>query len=327
MGRPMSDVELENPSQPDWALEYRAMDLTRWANLGMGIAGALAAWASNSQALLIDGLFSLIGYISAVFAMRISQTAHLGPDRLRPFGHAADEALYATFRSLALLGLVIFGIAQAVLGITDYLLGGNVESIRLGPVAAYTVLVAGACFWLAYVHRRAWTRTGRQSDMLKLEATASVYDGIITLVAGIGLLSTPFMIGTVFEPLAPIMDSIMVLFLCSLAILSYFKSFRKGMAQLAGFPASPREQLAVRHVLKRVIADQGGQVVDVALVRVGRKLDAVVYYDPRQAITAEQLDELTVQMEVQLAREVGPSAVIVVVSRAGRQKAGVRAPA
>ena len=43
------------------ALEYRTMDLTRWANLAMGIAGVLAAWASNSQAMLMDGLFSLIG--------------------------------------------------------------------------------------------------------------------------------------------------------------------------------------------------------------------------------------------------------------------------
>ena len=66
------------------------MDLTRWANLAMGIAGALTAWASNSQAMLMDGLFSLIGYASAVFVMRISKTAHLGPSCLRPFGDATD---------------------------------------------------------------------------------------------------------------------------------------------------------------------------------------------------------------------------------------------
>lgn len=112
------DASRHDPDE-DARVERRAMDITRWANLGMGLAGAAAAWASNSQALLIDGLFSLIGYISAVFAMRISKTAHLGPDRLRPFGHAPEEVLYATFRSLALIGLVIFGIVQAVMGITD----------------------------------------------------------------------------------------------------------------------------------------------------------------------------------------------------------------
>lgn len=312
------DDTTEDPQQ-SMDLEHRAMDLTRWANLGMGVAGALAAWASNSQALLMDGLFSLVGYISAVFAMRISQTAHLGPDKFRPFGHAADEALYATFRSLALLGLVLFGIAQAILGITDYILGGDIERIRLEPVAAYTAFVATACFWLAYVHTRAWRRTGRKSEMLKLEATASVYDGIITLFAGIGLLSTPLLAGSRLEPLAPVMDSVMVLVLCSLAILSYFKAFRKGMLQLAGYPAAARDQLAVRHSLKRAIAGGGGQIVDVALVRMGRKLDAVVYYDPKTAITAEELDALTLRMDRQLAEDVGPAAVVIVVSTAGRE--------
>ena len=58
---------------------------------------------------------------------------------------------------------------------------------------------------------------------------------------------------TWFEPLAPVMDSIMVLILCSIAILSYFRAFRKGMAQLAGAPASPADQLAVWHALRRAV--------------------------------------------------------------------------
>lgn len=300
------------------ALENKAMALTKWANLGMGGAGALAAWLANSQALLIDGLFSLIGYIAAVFAMRISQTAHLGPDRFRPFGYAAEEAMYATFRSLALLALVVFGIAQAILGISDYLLGGNVETIRLAPVAAYTAIVATACFWLAYLHHSTWKKTGRKSEMMKLEATAAIYDGVITLFAGVGLLSVPFMTGTIFEPLAPVMDSLMVLVLCSLAILSYVRAFRKGMGQLAGAPASPKDQLAVWHAVRRVLTDGEGEIVDLALVRFGRKLDAVVYFDPKRSITADEVDELTFQISDQLETEVGLSSVLVVVSKGDR---------
>lgn len=314
----MSATGASDSPEAGLALEKRAMNLTRWANLVMGIAGALAAWLSNSQALLIDGLFSLIGYVSAVYAMRISQTAHLGPDRMRPFGYAADEAIYATFRSLALIGLVLFGISQAVLGITDYVRGGDVETIHLEPVAAYAVLVTTACFWLAFVHHSAWRRTGRKSDMLKLEATASVYDGVITLFAGVGLLSTPYMAGTVLEPIAPVMDSVMVLVLCSIAILSYFRAFRKGIAQLAGAPAAPADHLAVWHALRRAVAEEEGEIVDLALVRIGRKLDAVVYYAPEGAVTAGEVDRITRKMVGQLADEVGPSSVVVVISEFGR---------
>ena len=52
--------------------------------------------------------------------------------------------------------------------------GGDIEAVRLEPVAVYTVIVGAACFWLAGVHHSAWKRTGRRSDMLKLEDQASV---------------------------------------------------------------------------------------------------------------------------------------------------------
>ena len=315
----MPHGEATKSVQEDVAVEHRAMDLTRWANLCIGIAGAFAAWASNSQAVLIDGLLSLIGYIAAVYAMRISKTAHLGPNRQRPFGHAADEALYAMFRSLALLGLVLFGISQAVLGITDYVMGGQVERVWLPPVAVYTALVALACFSLSVIHWRAWTRTGRKSEMLKLEATAAIYDGFITLLAGAGLLSAPLMVGTVLAPMAPVMDSLTVLVLCSVAAVSYWRVFRKGVAQLAGYPASTRDQIAVRRSLKRALADRDGHIVDVAVVRMGRKLDAVIYYDPEAAITAEEVDALTRQRDRQRASDIGPVSVVIVVSLAGRE--------
>lgn len=284
----------------------------------MGLAGALAAWASNSQALLIDGLFSLIGYVSAIYAMRISRTAHLGPDRERPFGHAADEALYATFRSLALIGLVVFGVVQAMMGITDYVLGGDVEEIRLLPVAIYSIIVTSVCFWLAYIHRRAWIGTGRQSDMLRLEMVASAYDGVITLIAGIGLLSAPLLIGTILAPIAPVMDSVLVLLLCGVAILGYLRAFQKGIAQLVGAPASRRDQLAVRRIVKPIVEEHGGELLDVALVRMGRKLDAVIYFRPDQPITASHADDLRNTLKDALETKIGQAQVLVVVTNQTR---------
>ena len=95
-------------------------------------------------------------------------------------------------------------------------------------------------------------------------------------------------------------------------------TFRRGLAQLAGYPATARDQLAVRHSLKRALADRGGKILDVALVRMGRKLEAVVYYDPHKAVTPEEVDGLTIRMDRQLAADVGLVSVVIVVSKAGR---------
>ena len=137
-----------------------------------------------------------------------------------------------------------------------YVLRGDVEEINLSPILMCTIFVAGLCFWLAFLHRRAWIRTGRQSDMMQLAMTAAIYDGIITLFAGMVLLSTPYMLGTVLEPLASVTDSILVWVLCCTAILSYVRSLRHGVAQLAGYPARAPDQLAVRHVVKRSVSKQ-----------------------------------------------------------------------
>ncbi|MEM8575753.1 MAG: cation transporter [Pseudomonadota bacterium] len=317
----MSEVSAE-PKKPATTtstdLERRAMAITRRANLVAGLAGAVAAWSSNSHAVLMDGLLSLVGYVSAVFALRISQTAGMRPDRNRPFGYAADEALYATFRSLALMGLVSFGIAHASLSILDYFQNGTREEMRLLPIAIYTALTTSICFWLAYVQRHAWQRTGRQSDMLRLESLASFYDGLIALLAGGSLLSTALMANTIFEPIAPIMDSIVLIVLSTFALLSYLPAFRQGIAQLAGAPASSEDQIALRRIVSGIASDAGGEVVDIAAVRLGRKLDSVVYYDPKKPVTVSEIDALTLRMDTEVNSQIGTAAILLVVSRAGR---------
>ncbi len=296
------------------------MDITRWANLATGLAGALAAWAANSQALLIDGLFSLVGYVSAVYAMRISKRAHLGPDRDRPFGYAPEEALYATFRSLALIGLVVFGVALASMGISDYLWTGDVEEVRLVPVAIYSGGVAITCFWLAYIHYGAWVATGRRSDMLQLEIKASIYDGLITLLAGLALLSTPLLTKTSLAPLAPVMDSVVVLLICGGAMLEYLRMFRQGVTQLAGASASASDQHALECLVRPIVQARGGHLVDIAAVRFGRTLDTVMYYRPDHAVTAAEVDGLTNEIEAAVRETLGPAQVLIVVSGKSRSR-------
>ena len=80
-------------------IERRALVISMWANLFMGVTGVICAVLSHSNAILVDGLFSTIGFTAAVVGRRISARAEDGPDRFRPFGYAADEAIFTTFRS------------------------------------------------------------------------------------------------------------------------------------------------------------------------------------------------------------------------------------
>ena len=48
--------------------ERKALVIGKWANLFMAVAGLVTAWASRSDAMLVDGLYSAVNFISAIAA-------------------------------------------------------------------------------------------------------------------------------------------------------------------------------------------------------------------------------------------------------------------
>lgn len=308
----MSDLE------PMAARERHALMLSKWGNLLMGAAGVLAAWLSNSTAVLVDGLFSLIGFLAAVIGARVSETIHLAPDHRRPIGYAADESIYVTFRALTLLGLVVFAICNALLNIARYASGGDIPVLRFEPLVVYFVAVGAICFGLAVIHHSTWRKTGRSSDVLRLEAKAATFDGAITLAAGAGLSIFSFLKGGPIGWVAPIGDSLIVLLLCFLVIGRYYGDFMQGIGELAGVSAAPEHIASARRAVRRVIDEAGGRLVDLSVLKLGRRYLVQVYYDPNTPILAASVDDLTRRIDAALAADMGQASSTVLVSRHGR---------
>lgn len=277
-------------------LEGRALTIAMYGNLFMAAAGVLAGFASNSNAVMMDGLFSFIGFVSALLGRRISRKITAGPDRFRPFGYAADESIFVTFRSLSLLGLVTFAVAAALRNIYGYLTGVMPEPLNFGPMVLYFAVVGATCFGLWWSHRRAWIRSGRSSDILRLESRASAFDGTITAAAGIGLTVIHLLGDGPLAPIAPIGDSIIVILLCLTVIGQYFSGLRAGLGELAGVTAPPSRIASARRALRAALAEDGGRLNDLAVTKIGRSYLVTVYYDPLRAVTAEEIDGLTLRL-------------------------------
>ena len=206
------------------------------------------------------------------------------PDRRRPFGYGADEAIYTTFRSLSLLGLILFAVFSAVMRIVTYATGGDIPELVFGPIIIYFVVICLTCLALAILHRHNWQRTGRKSDILKLEANAAVVDGAITAGAGLGLLAIPLLAGTVLEWVIPIGDSVVLLLLCALITMHPVFSFRQGLAELAGMSADPAAIKTMRRLVRREIADLDLRIVDLSVNKIGRNYTVAAYVDPVHAV-------------------------------------------
>ncbi|WP_424986157.1 cation transporter [Microbulbifer sp. S227A] len=300
-------------------IESRALVIGMWGNLFMAAAGIAAAILSNSIAVMTDGLFSLIGFTAAFLGRRISQKVEAGPDRLRPMGYAADEALFTTFRALSLLGLVLFAVATASMNIYDYLSGGTPPQLVYAPLLIYFAVIGVTCFLLWALHRHTWSRTGKSSDILRLEAKASMFDGIITAAAAAGLGAVYVFRDGFLGPIAPIGDSIVVLLLCLFVVGQYRRDLMAGMGELAGVTASPATLATARRAIRPAIAEYGGTLTDLSVIKQGRSHFVTAYYDPGTAITAARIDDINLRMIADMRADLPGADVLLIISEHPRR--------
>lgn len=299
--------------------EGQALVLAMWANLFMAAAGVLAGFLSNSNAIIMDGLFSLVGFVSALMARRISARLSSGPDRLRPWGYAADEAIFVTFRSLILLGLVVSALASSAFNIAAYLRGDMPPELHFGPMLIYFAGIGATCVGLWWISHQAWVRTGRKSDILKLESRAAAFDGAVTGAAGLGLGLVYAFGDGVLAPIAPIGDSLIVMMLCLLAVGQYITGFRGGLAELAGVTAAPATLATAWRSLRPIFTEDGGELIDISVSKMGRSHLVTCYYDPGRPITAAGIDSLNLRLLAEISPALPHADVLLLVTGYGRR--------
>ena len=135
-----------SPVRPEERLiERRSLKIGVYASALMAVAGVGVHLVSGSYALLLDGLYSAVMVGSGLVAARISRNVVRPPDRAYPYGYDGQEALYVLFRSLLLMGVLSFAAISAISTVIDYAYGVAVSSVRLGPVAWYSIAMVASC--------------------------------------------------------------------------------------------------------------------------------------------------------------------------------------
>ncbi|WP_253450003.1 cation transporter [Halomonas sp. Y3] len=191
--------------------EKRSMIVAMIGSVLMGVAGVAAGLLGNSAAIMMDGLFSTIAFIFAFLGLRVSQRLKNSPDNVRPMGYAAEESLFTTFRSLTILGLIIFAAGSAAISIYAYFAYGEVSGLVFGPILIYFFVIGVLCVFLWAFHYRNWVLSGRRSDILRLEAKAAAFDGLLTGIVAVGFVVVYFFQDGIIAPIVPIADSLIVL--------------------------------------------------------------------------------------------------------------------
>ena len=305
--------------------EQRSLHTYMFTMLGLAVLGFAVYAITRVSATQLDGVISLINAAAAFIAARLAVTASQPADTESPYGRLALENLYALFRSLMILGVVIVGLVTNGIKVIDYLITGQGSEPEFGVAAVYTAVCVLICLGLKWNHERNNRSVGGASALLRVEATAAKMEAIIS--GGICLslvLVTVIPEGTFLTSerfnIKDIADSIIVLILCVLLVGEPVRQIRLEFGRLSGRRADPELDDAVRAAIATVNAEHAHELeheltlVDELAISRGKttEVDLRVSYDGTMSV-AEQ-DELRAHTYAELRDRLGPLRLTLVFS-------------
>ena len=242
---------------------------------------------TRSNAILLDGFFSLIGVVEILAVRAVSRLQWRPQDARHPFGFAAFMPLLNATRGLLTLGVCAYAGVAAVLSIID---GG--EQPVPGAGVAYGVLAAAGCLVAAFVVHRVARST--KSPLLEVDAKSWWIDGFYSVVVAFAFLIAMLLEAASFDTAARYVDPVLVLVLMLLAIPWPIGIVMRNLREL--LLLAPKEAVRNRacEIVERGVTDLAPDSVVSRVTLAGGGIYVMTHllFPPERGIEVGALDEV-----------------------------------
>lgn len=243
--------------------ETNALKLSAGMALFMAALGIVFGILTQSDAIMLDGLFSLVGFAMAVVTIRVSRLVKQPPDEHFHFGYAQFEPFLNAVKGLLMLGVSGFAIATAI----NALLHGG-RDLNAGLAVVYAVIALAGCLVVGGLQRRAARRTG--SPLLEVEAKNWLVDGVLSGVVAAVFVVALILGDTRYAYVVPYIDPVLVIVVV-LAILAVpLRIVREGLREILGFAPAPDVQSEVRGRIEGAVEGIPVESLRVNMMKIGR---------------------------------------------------------
>ena len=279
--------------------EKRGLLISVLGGLFMAALGLGFALLTDSDAVLLDGVFSLIGTAVALVSMRVANMVRRPDDAQFQFGYAVYEPMLNLGKGLLIAIVTIFASVAAVQSILD---GGR--QVRGGMAVAYAVIAAVGCFVFALVQRRMARKTG--SPLLEVDSRNWFVDGLLSVGVALAFLVTVFLAGTGLEWLMPYTDPGVVILLSLASAPIPIGIVRANWKQILGHAPEPDTQHEAQRRVAAALEGTTGLTPHLRLLETGRVYYLQIYLvvAPDSEVTGlEEMDRLRDRIERSVRKE------------------------
>jgi cation diffusion facilitator family transporter len=193
------------------AVEERALKVSGAGALLLAFLGIGFAINTGSDAILLDGLFSGLGFVMALLTLKVSRLVRRPDDETFQFGYAHFAPMINVLKSLIMSVLCVFALLSAV----STLVSGG-QTMAVGSAVIYaalaTLIGAGLFFYLNRAAERA------NSVLVLLDAKAARLDMLLSVAVLASFVLGWAAMRTRLAPWVDYLDPTLVTILCLVAL-------------------------------------------------------------------------------------------------------------
>ncbi len=250
--------------------ERRALIVSVIGTLVMAALGIGFSVFTQSNAILLDGIFSLIGFAAALVALRISTLVLQPDDSHYQFGYGSFEPLFNLLKGVVIGFIGVFAFIDAI---NSILSGGR--PIQAGIALVYAVLVGIACFVVAFYLRAIAKKT--QSPLVELDAKNWIIDGLLTVAVLIAFIATILIEKSEYAWMSVYADPAIVAILVILTLPVPYITIRDNIKQLLLAAPDLQMQTKLNQLLAQELESIPKEDYLVRMTQVGRFLYMQIY--------------------------------------------------
>lgn len=209
-------------------VESKALRLSAWGYFFMAVLGSVFFLFTQSEAILLDGVYSFISLLMTILAQRVSQLVQVPYSKDYHFGYAHFEPMLNVIRILLTLTITGFAAVSAFAALLD---GGRALNANLAVI--YGVLSSIGCLAMAWKQKQNSRKI--QSPILETDAHNWLIDGIlssgvaVTFILAYYLHTTSYAQWVVY--IDPMLVLIMVILIAPIPLKTLFENFREVLMQ------------------------------------------------------------------------------------------------
>jgi predicted Co/Zn/Cd cation transporter (cation efflux family) len=209
--------------------EQRGLKFSTAGNLIIGMVGVMVAIVSHSQAIMLDGVFNLIYFVTGLFTLKVARLVIRGDDERFPVGYGFFEPLINGIKGLMVLGISVMALI------------GAVESLLSGGRA------------IALLTHRTANKTG--SPLLRADAENWLVNGAISSAVLLAFLGVYLIQNTSYAYLTPYIDPLLVLTVVLISISVPIRMAWKALMELLNRAPSAEVVKSVEEVVAKSLGD------------------------------------------------------------------------